>query len=73
MKRLGSLTIEQVADVGLQLLHGINHMHKCGITHTDLKTDNVIVYHRPDPATGLENDDPTYPLSVRIIRSIRSV
>ena len=67
MKRLGSLTIEQVADVGLQLLHGINHMHKCGITHTDLKTDNVIVYHRPDPATGLENDDPTYPLSVRII------
>jgi len=67
MQRIGPLTLDQVADVGLQLLHGINHMHKCGIAHTDLKTENVLIYHRPDPDTGLENDDPTFPLSVRII------
>ena len=59
--------MDQVSDVGLQLLHGIQHMHKCGIVHTDLKTENVLVYHRPDPSTGLENDDVTYPLSVRIV------
>jgi len=32
-------------------------MLQCGIVHTDLKTENVLVYHRPDPFTGIENDE----------------
>lgn len=64
LKRVGKLSLDQVADVGLQLFHGINHMHNCNIVHTDLKTENILVYHRPDPSTGIENDDPKYPLSV---------
>eukprot|EP00277_Geminigera_cryophila_P014420 CAMPEP_0179439324 /NCGR_PEP_ID=MMETSP0799-20121207/22959_1 /TAXON_ID=46947 /ORGANISM="Geminigera cryophila, Strain CCMP2564" /LENGTH=635 /DNA_ID=CAMNT_0021221631 /DNA_START=51 /DNA_END=1954 /DNA_ORIENTATION=- len=67
LDRVGSFTTEQVADVGLQLLHAINHMHKCGIVHTDLKTENVLVYHRPDPSTGIENDEAHFPLSVRVV------
>ncbi len=67
LERVGALTPEQVADVGLQLLHGIQHMHKNGIVHTDLKTDNVLVYHRADEKTAAENDDPTFPLAVRIV------
>ena len=51
----------------LQLLHGLQHMHKCGIIHTDLKTDNVLLYHRPDPSTGIEDDDVSLPLEVRIV------
>ena len=67
IQRVQSLSLQQVADVGLQLLHGINHMHKCGIVHTDLKTENVLVYHRADTSTGLHNDDINFPLSVRIV------
>lgn len=67
LDRVGALTTEQVADVGLQLLHGIQHMHRNGIVHTDLKTDNVLVYHRADESTADEIDDPTFPLAVRIV------
>ena len=35
LQRVGSLSLAQVADVGLQLLHGVNHMRNCGIVHTE--------------------------------------
>ena len=63
LKRVGRLSLEQVADVGLQLLHGINHMHNCGIIHTDMKTENVLVYHR---STDPSSDSLHYSLVVRI-------
>ena len=68
LERVGTLTMQQAADVSLQLLHGLQHMHACGITHTDMKTDNVLVYHRPEPGDdNSEIDDPQYPLAVRIV------
>jgi serine/threonine protein kinase len=59
--RVGALTLEQVADVGLQILHGIQYMHAWGYVHADLKPENVLVYNR-----GLENDVVERPLTIRI-------
>jgi serine/threonine protein kinase len=43
-------------------------MHACGITHTDMKTENILVYHRFDQEDILhERDDVRLPLTVRIV------
>jgi dual-specificity kinase len=67
LARVGTFTMAQVADVGLQLLHGVQYMHKCGIVHTDLKPENILMYHRPDPNIGKEDDDVKNPVCVRIV------
>ena len=67
LARVGTFTRAQVADVGLQLLHGVQYMHKCGIVHTDLKPENILMYHRPDPKIGKEDDDVKNPVCIRIV------
>jgi serine/threonine protein kinase len=64
LRRNGAFSAEQVADVGIQLLHAINHMHACGIVHTDIKTENVLVHYGVDPS---DQDGTAHPLAVRIV------
>ena len=63
LERVGTFTLEKVADVGLQVLDGIKYMHQRGLVHGDLKPDNLVTYHRAGP--GVESDD--QPLIVRIV------
>ena len=65
LERMGTFTLEKVADVGLQVLDGIKYMHHRGLVHGDLKPDNLVTYHRAGP--GLESDDARQPLTVRIV------
>eukprot|EP00041_Stephanoeca_diplocostata_P005020 m.54684 g.54684 ORF g.54684 m.54684 type:complete len:301 (+) comp15521_c0_seq1:144-1046(+) len=36
-------SIEEVQHITVQLLDAINYIHKCGLTHTDLKPENVLL------------------------------
>jgi serine/threonine protein kinase len=68
LARVGTFTLAQVADVGLQLLHGVQYMHKCGIVHTDLKPENILMYHRPGPKIRIDDDDDVKkPVCIRIV------
>ena len=37
------LTLEYALDIFLQLIHGLAHVHACGVLHRDLKSENVLV------------------------------
>ncbi len=43
IKRLGTLPAEQVADVGRQIAGVLDAVHTAGITHRDLKPDNIFL------------------------------
>ena len=41
---------EETELVVYQALHAISHMHGCGITHHDIKPENILVSSSPCPA-----------------------
>src|SRR5687767_7527338 len=50
--RLGQLPIEQVSDIGRQIAGVLDAVHKAGITHRDLKPDNVFIVPDAELARG---------------------
>jgi serine/threonine-protein kinase len=52
IKRLGRLPITMVSDIGKQMTSVLEAVHKAGITHRDLKPDNVFLVADSELASG---------------------
>ena len=51
----GGLTLGQVLHVSVQVLTGLQHLHRLGVLHRDLRTSNILVEGR-DPLHVLVAD-----------------
>ena len=49
IKKKGPMAEEQACKFFLQLLHGVSYLHKNGITHRDLKPDNILLDDKDYP------------------------
>jgi serine/threonine-protein kinase len=45
LARSGPLAPERVIEIGVQLLHALEAVHRAGIIHRDVKPENVVVLH----------------------------
>ena len=45
LSRHGPLSPERVVEIGVQLLHALDAVHRAGIIHRDVKPENVVVLH----------------------------
>ena len=45
MKRKRTLCESEVARIFVQIAHGVEHMHRMGIVHRDLKLANILQTH----------------------------
>ena len=50
----GRCDVSQALNMGIQLIDQIKHIHKAGLTHNDIKPDNIVVGdpHQADPRQG---------------------
>lgn len=47
---------ESICDVFLQILRGLDHLHRCGILHRDLKPSNILLQRQNEGITALITD-----------------
>ncbi|MCQ2821619.1 MAG: serine/threonine-protein kinase, partial [archaeon] len=52
-KRLGNISEQEAAKIIKQIANGINYMHKLGLVHRDLKSENC-VFSKKDDYSGLK-------------------
>ena len=51
-RRVGSLSVAEVVDVGIKIADALQAIHDDGIIHRDIKPHNVFVSDRGEPAVG---------------------
>lgn len=47
VQRHGVFRNDMVVTTGLQLLNGVERVHRCGIVHRDLRIDNIFYFNTP--------------------------
>jgi serine/threonine-protein kinase len=52
IRRLGKLPLSQISDIGKQISGVLEAVHKAGITHRDLKPDNIFLVPDDELASG---------------------
>ncbi|EKX31268.1 hypothetical protein GUITHDRAFT_91235 [Guillardia theta CCMP2712] len=46
--------IQEIKDIGLQIVHATCYMHNKGVIHTDIKAENILLAHGPDGAVTIK-------------------
>lgn len=58
------LSEQQVAHITIQILTGLNYLHKHGIMHRDMKPANILICDKPNNGNVARNDDIFYQIKI---------